>query len=113
MVTCAGCPYGTFGQRTGIQRSSVASVYGISTLRRNEVFAAQNRERRRPLGERRRCGCHAPYATGAPSSSKKPRVLFGSTGMPGAMVDVKVIFLRYRPLAAAGLSLTTSSSAAT
>src|SRR6202035_5328374 len=27
MVTCAGCPYGTFGQRTGIQRSSVLPVY--------------------------------------------------------------------------------------
>jgi hypothetical protein len=65
-----------------------------------------------PEGKRRRCGCHAPYATGTPSSSKKPRVLLGSTGMPGAMVEVKVIFLRYRPLAAAGLSLMTSSSAA-
>ena len=30
----------------------------------------------------------------ADSSPKKPRVLFGSTGMPGAMVVVKVIFLR-------------------
>src|SRR6201996_4219774 len=27
MATCAGCPYGTFGQRTGIQRSSVPSFY--------------------------------------------------------------------------------------
>jgi len=30
----------------------------------------------------------------AVSSSRKPRVLFGSTGMPGAMVVVKVIFFR-------------------
>jgi hypothetical protein len=63
-----------------------------------------------PEGKRRR-GCREPYAE-AVSSSKKPRVLFGSTGMPGAMVDVKVIFFRYLPLAAAGLSLITSSSAA-
>lgn len=45
-----------------------------------------------PRGERRRRG-YARYAE-ALSSSKKPRVLFGSTGMPGAMVVVKVIFLR-------------------
>jgi len=46
-----------------------------------------------PARERRRRGCRKPYAE-AVSSSKKPRVLFGSTGMPGAMVVVKVIFLR-------------------
>lgn len=78
MVTCAGCPYGTFGQRTGIQRSSAESTiydsggapYGTPPLR-----------------------SHEPYATVA-SSSRKPRVLFGSTGMPGPMVVVKVIFFR-------------------
>ena len=40
------------------------------------------------------------------------RVLLGSTGMPGPIVVVKVTFFRYRPLAAAGLSLITSSRAA-
>src|ERR1700733_2888826 len=30
MVTCAGCPYGTFGQRTGIQRSSVPPIYTLN-----------------------------------------------------------------------------------
>src|SRR6201986_954219 len=33
MVTCAGCPYGTFGQRAGIQRSSVTPVYRHSHTR--------------------------------------------------------------------------------
>jgi len=46
------------------------------------------------------------------SSSVKPRVLLGSTGMPGPIVVVNVTFLRYLPLAAAGLSLITSSMAA-
>jgi len=47
-----------------------------------------------PAWERRRCGLTvANYPTGA-SSSKKLRVLFGSTGMPGAIVEVKVIFFR-------------------
>ena len=51
-------------------------------------------------------------ALASASSSVKPRVLLGSTGMPGPIVVVNVTFLRYRPLAAAGLSLITSSSAA-
>src|SRR5580658_2031393 len=46
------------------------------------------------------------------SSSAKPRVLLGLTGMPGPIVVVNVTFLRYLPLAAAGLSLITSSRAA-
>ncbi len=47
-----------------------------------------------PARERRRRGLtDANYATGA-SSSRKLRVLFGSTGMPGAIVVVKVIFFR-------------------
>ena len=46
------------------------------------------------------------------SSSISPRVRLGSTGTPGPIVVVKVTFLTYRPLAAAGLSLTTSSIAA-
>jgi hypothetical protein len=36
----------------------------------------------------------------------------GSTRIPGLIVVVTVIFLRYLPLAAAGLSLMTSSIAA-
>ena len=141
MVTCAGCPYGTFGQRTGIQRSSVVPLYAMNshdeqlpviargvpgagwlwqraaydrlaatTIRKFRATACETAAL--PQGKRRRRGYYEPYATGAPSSSKKPRVLFGSTGMPGAMVVVKVIFFRYRPLAAAGLSLITSSIAA-
>ena len=46
------------------------------------------------------------------ASSARLRVLLGSTGMPGPIVVVKVTFFRYRPLAAAGLSLITSSRAA-
>ena len=79
MVTCAGCPYGTFGQRTGIQRSSAEStIYDSGGA---------------PYGAPPLLRSHEPYATGT-SSSKKPRVLFGSTGMPGPMVVVKVIFFR-------------------
>src|ERR1700722_632175 len=46
MVTCAGCPYGTFGQRTGIQRSSAGS-----TIRHLSLWQRQTHsqcERRRP-----------------------------------------------------------------
>src|ERR1017187_7080734 len=46
------------------------------------------------------------------NSSAMPRVMFGSTPIPGPIVVVTVIFLRYRPLAADGLSRTTSSIAA-
>ena len=46
------------------------------------------------------------------SSAVRLRVWLGSTGMPGPIEVVKVTFLRYRPRAAAGLSLITSSSAA-
>jgi hypothetical protein len=68
-VTCAGCPYGTFGaaSRPRIQRSSAFLFYQSG------------------LG----------YAAGAAaSSSVKPRVLFGSTGMPGPIVVVNVTFFR-------------------
>jgi hypothetical protein len=51
-------------------------------------------------------------AVASASSSVKLRVLLGSTGMPGPIVVVKVTFFTYRPLAAAGLSLITSSRAA-
>jgi hypothetical protein len=51
-------------------------------------------------------------AVASARSSVKPRVLLGSTGMPGPIVVVNVTFFRYRPLAAAGLSLITSSRAA-
>jgi hypothetical protein len=51
-------------------------------------------------------------AVASASSSAKPRVLLGSTGIPGPMVVVKVTFRRYLPLAAAGLSRITSSRAA-
>jgi hypothetical protein len=51
-------------------------------------------------------------ATASSNSLVRPRVRLGSTGMPGPIVVVTVTFLRYRPLAAAGLSLTTSSIAA-
>jgi len=45
-------------------------------------------------------------------SSASTRVRLGSTSIPGLIVLDMVIFLRYRPLAAAGFSLLTSSSAA-
>ena len=51
-------------------------------------------------------------AVASARSSARLRVLLGSTGMPGPIVVVKVTFFRYRPLAAAGLSLITSSRAA-
>src|SRR5690349_15464211 len=46
------------------------------------------------------------------ASSVRPRVLLGSTGMLGPMVVVMATFLRYRPLAADGLSRRISSMAA-
>src|SRR5581483_5814652 len=46
------------------------------------------------------------------SSSAIPRVIPGSTWIPGPIVEVKVIFLMYRPLAAAGLARTISSISA-
>jgi hypothetical protein len=40
-------------------------------------------------------GCVSRYAAGAAASSAvKPRVLFGSTGMPGPIVVVNVTFFR-------------------
>jgi hypothetical protein len=48
----------------------------------------------------------------AVSSARRLRVRFGSTGMPGPMVVVKVTFFRYRPFAADGLARRISSSAA-
>jgi len=46
-------------------------------------------------------------AAASSSSPVKPRVLAGSTGMLGPMLVVIAIFLRYRPLAADGLSRST------
>src|SRR5689334_9009734 len=43
MVTCAGCPYGTFGQRTGIQRSSAKEVYVTPTDSTNQLGNVQRR----------------------------------------------------------------------
>jgi hypothetical protein len=63
-------------------------------------------------GIRGRPRCAQGQAVASASSSVKPRVLLGSTGMPGPIVVVNVTFFRYRPLAAAGLSLITSSRAA-
>jgi hypothetical protein len=65
-------------------------------------------------GEARGGGARGQRQLAAASSisSVSPRVRLGSTGTPGPIVVVNVIFLTYRPLAAAGLSLTTSSMAA-
>ena len=100
MVTCAGCPYGTFGQRTGIQRSSVQPIYVMNREPWTENFGRRTRNAldmrnggAPPVGNAAAADVSGPYATAA-SSSKKPRVLFGSTGMPGPMVVVKVIFFR-------------------
>jgi hypothetical protein len=54
----------------------------------------------------------AGYAVASARSAVRLRVWLGSTGMPGPIEVVMVTFLRYRPLAAAGLSLITSSRAA-
>ena len=86
---------------------------GMPDSGRRENEAAATRKRRAPE-------CRVPAASGAAEdqaeasavSSVKLRVLLGSTGMPGPIVVVKVTFFRYRPLAAAGLSLITSSRAA-
>src|SRR3984957_8359498 len=108
-VTCAGCPYGTFGRllRGSIQRSSVVQLYTTDNLvltswniqlcideleqttSRTEA-ATLPLEGTPPLAR----SAGRSYAAGAPSSSKKPRVLLGSTGMPGPIVVVNVIFLR-------------------
>ena len=70
----------------------------------------------RPRGGAGRCALWSGGALGqavaSARSSARLRVLLGSTGIPGPIVVVKVTFLRYRPLAAAGLSLITSSRAA-
>ena len=58
------------------------------------------------------CGGRLGQAVASARSSVRLRVLLGSTGMPGPIVVVKVTFFTYRPLAAAGLSLITSSRAA-
>jgi hypothetical protein len=72
-----------------------------------------------PAGARGRSGAPSGWGGGqrqlaaaSSISSVSPRVRLGSTGTPGPIVVVNVIFLTYRPLAAAGLSLTTSSIAA-
>jgi len=51
-------------------------------------------------------------AAASSSSSARPLVMPGSTWTPGPIVVVIATFLTYLPLAAAGLSLMTSSSAA-
>ncbi len=51
-------------------------------------------------------------AVASSNSAVSPLVMPGSTGMPGPIVVENVTFFTYRPLAAAGLSLTTSSTAA-
>jgi hypothetical protein len=88
-------------ERDGIQRSSVATDYDPG---------AQGPNRQAP-GSGAEVGRWG-QALASASSSVKLRVLLGSTGMPGPIVVVNVTFLTYRPLAAAGLSLITSSSAA-
>ena len=73
----------------------------------------ERRSKERPVpGIRGRPRCAQGQAVASASSSVKPRVLLGSTGMPGPIVVANVTFFRYRPLAAAGLSLITSSRAA-
>jgi len=57
-------------------------------------------------------GCGSRRQLAGWSSSVRPRVLLGSTGMLGPMVVVMATFLRYRPLAADGFSRRISSMAA-
>ena len=79
---------------------------------RGRVGRASGSKERPVPGIRGRPRCAQGQAVASASSSVKPRVLLGSTGMPGPIVVVNVTFFRYRPLAAAGLSLITSSRAA-
>ena len=77
---------------------------------RREGRAGERGSGRVPGGAGRFAGWGQAEASAV--SSVKLRVLLGSTGIPGPIVVVKVTFLTYRPLAAAGLSLITSSRAA-
>jgi hypothetical protein len=63
-----------------------------------------------PVGLRSVCAC-ARYAVAATSSSRL-LVRVVSTGTPGPMLWARVMDLRYRPLAAAGLTRTISSTTA-
>src|SRR5215475_8321276 len=101
------------------QRGWGRSGMGRSGVGRRGVYA----QRPVPGGNRPRCARtqarrlvvqagRLGQAVASARSSVRLRVLLGSTGMPGPIVVVKVTFFRYRPLAAAGLSLITSSRAA-
>src|SRR4029077_578571 len=81
---------------------------------RRSLASVQGTRHHRPApNQMGRGGAGAGHLAAASSSSPvKPRVLAGSTGMLGPMLVVIAIFLRYRPLAADGLSRSTSSRAA-
>jgi hypothetical protein len=91
----------------GSGRFRVGTGRGALGIRRG-ALARAGRSRSRALEVGGRLG----QAVASARSSARLRVLLGSTGMPGPIVVVKVTFFRYRPLAAAGLSLITSSRAA-
>src|SRR6266699_991661 len=119
---CAGCPPGILRpgrslrpprKRDSIQRSSALSVYGppCPPPNRGPATLGGSESGRFPGSGGRPRGARGQAVASARSSAKL-RVLLGSTGMPGPIVVVKVTFLRYLPLAAAGLSRITSSRAA-
>ena len=109
---CAGLPQpGRFGRADN--RVTVRFCWPLSA--RKSCLAARPARKHAVLtgySSQRGLMRQHQLAVAPSSSSAKPRVMLGSTGTPGPIVVVKVTFLRYRPLAAAGLSLTTSSIAA-
>ena len=97
--------------RAGVAQpgTRASAVYpGAGRRRASAVYPGAGRD----LAAGRDTWCGAQPAAVSSSSSASPRVRLGSTRIPGLIVVVTVIFLRYLPLAAAGLSLMTSSIAA-
>ena len=91
--------------------SHPTACHGPAPRRRGAKCARQGAQSHAAWGPKAECGS-ARGRRGQASSTSRLRVRFGSTGMPGPVVVVIVIFLTYRPLAAAGLARRISSSAA-
>jgi len=103
----AGCPCPPM--EAGRGRTGGAGRAGTRNAPRRRPGRVRERKARSERGTRSE---RKGQAVASARSSSKLRVLLGSTGMPGAIVVVKVTFFRYLPLAAAGLSLMISSRAA-
>ena len=105
-------------QRTAAQSRSMASPESNGAAREHGCGAAGDADGGGPqrtaavYAERGAQGAGRRQAETASSSTVRLRVRFGSTGMPGPIVVATVAFFTYRPLAADGLSRSTSSMAA-